>query len=182
MVKNVGALGVFFVEKFCVPVSHHMNQFFFCDDSGCKHKGDSVFVEVFVGNKGNFKVRRPAFVFVVDFAPEFSCPLGKSSRKNEVAQGCNGSYKICLSRSVFAERDIKEIKTRKERNKKLAIKIAKFAWKHKHEIIMGIKTLAKMRYDYAFFSSILSTGNINTYSINYNGRSRSHPNCNRSRT
>jgi len=37
-------------------------------------------------------------------------------------------------------------------------------------------------YDYAFFSSILSTGNINTYSINYNGRSRGHPNCNRSGT
>ena len=78
--------------------------------------------------------------------------------------------------------NIKETKARKERRKKLAINIAKFAWKHKHEIIMGIKTLAKMRYDYVFFSSILSTGNINTYGINYNDRSRGHPNFNRSGT
>ena len=64
--ENIGAFGIFFMEKFCVPVSHHMNQFFFCDDSGCKNKGNSVLIEILVGDKGDFKICRPALVFIVD--------------------------------------------------------------------------------------------------------------------
>ena len=43
-----------------------MNQLFFCDDSGCKNKGNSVPVEILVCDKEDFKICRPALVFIID--------------------------------------------------------------------------------------------------------------------
>ena len=79
MVKNVRAFGIFFIEDFRVSVSDNMNQLLFCYDSGRKDSRNFIFVKVFVGNKSYFKVRRLAFVFLADFAPEVSGALGKFS-------------------------------------------------------------------------------------------------------
>lgn len=74
--------------------------------------------------------------------PICSSPLDANRLQITLKYGGYSAMSMQSSQQMLS--NIKETKARKERRKKLAINIAKFAWKHKHEIIMGIKTLAAM--------------------------------------